>query len=279
MSTALSEKLKAKDLKPLIGSAVHLSKSDLLSGEYGADIRELLEQRGVLLFPQLGLGDDEQIQFTKTLGEVAPEMAGELVYKVTLDTSANAKADYLKGSWYWHLDGTMNKLPILASILTGKKLSPTGGNTEFCNTYAAYDLLPEEDKKKFEAYRVMHSAWTSLFYYDPEPSLAKAQEMMRIGENILPLVWKHKSGRKSLVIGCTAHHVEGLSARESTELLVRLREWATQEQLVYSHKWTVGDMVMWDNTGTMHRATPYDPASGRLMMRTKLQGEEAFAYA
>jgi len=277
--SALDERLKAKDLKPLIGSAIHLSKNDLLSGEFALDIREQLERRGVLLFPQLGLNDDEQIQFTKTLGEVAPEMAGELVYKVTLDTSANARADYLKGSWYWHLDGTMNKLPILASILTGKKLSPTGGNTEFCNTYAAYDLLPEEDRKKLEAYRVMHSAWTSLFYYDPEPSLAKAQEMMRIGENILPLVWKHKSGRKSLVIGCTAHHVEGLSARESTELLVRLREWATQEQLVYSHKWTVGDMVMWDNTGTMHRATPYDPASGRLMMRTKLQGEEAFAYA
>jgi len=157
--SALDERLKAKDLKPLIGSAIHLSKSDLLSGEFASDIREQLERRGVLLFPQLGLNDDEQIQFTKTLGEVAPEMAGELVYKVTLDTSANAKADYLKGSWYWHLDGTMNKLPILASILTGKKLSPTGGNTEFCNTYAAYDLLPEEDQKKLEAYRVMHSAW------------------------------------------------------------------------------------------------------------------------
>lgn len=279
MSTALNEKLKAIDIKPFIGSKIGLSKKDLLSGEYASDIREALELRGVLVFPELNLSEDEQVQFTKTLGNLAPEMAGELLYKVTLDTSANARADYLKGSWYWHLDGTMNQVPILASILTGKKLSPTGGNTEFCNTYAAYDLLPDDDKKKLEGLRVMHSAWTSLFYYDPEPSLAKAQEMMRIGEQILPLVWKHKSGRKSLVIGCTAHHVEGMSARESTELLVRLREWATQEQLVYSHKWTVGDMVMWDNTGTMHRATPYDPASGRLMMRTKLQGEEPFAYA
>jgi len=279
VTTALNEKLKATDLKPLIGSKIQLSKNELLSGEYAADLREQLERRGVLLFPQLNLSDDEQVQFTKTLGEIAPEMAGELLYKVTLDTSANSRADYLKGSWYWHLDGTMNQVPILASILTGKKLSPTGGNTEFCNTYAAYELLSDEDKKKLEGLRVMHSAWTSLFYYDPEPSLAKTQEMMRIGEQILPMVWKHKSGRKSLVLGCTAHHVEGLSARESTELLVRLREWSTQEQFVYSHKWTVGDMVIWDNTGTMHRATPYDPACGRLMMRTKLQGEEAFAYA
>lgn len=277
MNTALNEKLKATNVAPLIGSAIHLSKEEVLSGEYAADMRELLEQRGVLVYPKINFTDEEQIIFTRTLGEVAPEMAGELMYKVTLDTSANTRADYLKGSLYWHIDGTMNSVPILASILSAKKLAPVGGNTEFCNTYAAWEHLPEEDKAKLEGYRAMHSAWTSLFYYDPEPSLAKAREMMNIGEQELPLVWKHRSGRKSLVIGCTTHHILGLSARESTELIVRLREWATQPQFVYAHKWTVGDTVIWDNTGTMHRATPYDPNSGRMMHRTKLQGEEPFA--
>jgi alpha-ketoglutarate-dependent taurine dioxygenase len=100
---------------------------------------------------------------------------------------------------------------------------------------------------------------------------------MAIGDAVLPLVWKHRSGRKSLVIGCTAYQIEGMSYRESTEILVRLREWATQPQFVYRHEWTVGDMVIWDNTGTMHRATPYDPACGRMLHRTKLEGEEAFA--
>lgn len=277
MSVAIQEKLKSTKINPFIGSQVHLSKDDLLSGEFAADLRELLEQRGVLVFPKIGFSEDEQVRFTKTLGNLAPEMAGELLYKVTLDTKANARADYLKGSMYWHLDGTMNEVPILASILSAKVLAPTGGNTEFCNTYSAWEQLPDEDKQRLETLRVMHSAWTSLFYYDPEPSLAKTREMMSIGERILPMVWKHRSGRKSLVLGCTAHHVEGMSARESTELLVRLREWATQPQFTYSHKWSVGDTVIWDNTGTMHRATPYDPASGRLMLRTKLQGEEPFA--
>jgi alpha-ketoglutarate-dependent taurine dioxygenase len=277
MSVAIQEKLKSTKINPFIGSQVHLSKDDLLSGEFASDLRELLEQRGVLVFPKIGFTEDEQVRFTKTLGNLAPEMAGELLYKVTLDTKANARADYLKGSMYWHLDGTMNEVPILASILTAKVLAPTGGNTEFCNTYSAWEQLPDEDKQRLESLRVMHSAWTSLFYYDPEPSLAKTREMMSIGERILPMVWKHRSGRKSLVLGCTAHHVEGMSARESTELLVRLREWATQPQFTYSHKWSVGDTVIWDNTGTMHRATPYDPASGRLMLRTKLQGEEPFA--
>jgi alpha-ketoglutarate-dependent taurine dioxygenase len=276
MTTAVHEKLEATDISPLIGSRVHLDKDALLSGEHASDLRELLERRGVLVFPLIRFSDEEQVRFTNTLGTLAPEMAGELLYKITLDTSANVRADYLKGSLFWHLDGTMNKVPILASILSSRVLSPTGGNTEFCNTYAAWDLLPEEEKRKLEGLRVEHSAWASLFYYDPEPSLAKAREMMSIGEQELPLVWKHRSGRKSLVLGCTAHHVLGMSARESTELLVRLREWATQPQFTYSHKWTVGDTVMWDNTGTMHRATPYDPACGRLLLRTKLQGEEPF---
>jgi alpha-ketoglutarate-dependent taurine dioxygenase len=268
--------LKATDVRPLIGSEIRLDKQALLGGQHAAALRELLERRGVLVFPQINFTDDEQVAFTRTLGTLAPEMFGEEVYKVTLDSKANTRADYLKGSLYWHLDGTMNKVPILASLLSGKILAPTGGDTDFCNTYAAWERLPEEEQERLEELRVMHSAWTSLFYYDPEPSLAKAQEMMGIGEQELPLVWKHRSGRKSLVLGCTAHHVIGMSARDSTELLVRLREWATQPRFSYRHKWTAGDLVMWDNTGTMHRATPYPPDSGRMLHRTKLMGEEPF---
>ena len=266
-----------KELKPRIGTAIRADKKDLLSGEHAGEIRELLEARGVLVFPEVHFSDEEQIAFTRTLGNLAPEMFGGDVYKVTLDTSANARSDYLKGSMYWHIDGTMNKVPILASILSSKVLSPTGGQTEFCNTYAAYDDLPEEEKQQYDKLKVIHSAWNTLFYYDPEPALAKVQEMMAIGYNELPLVWKHRSGRKSLVIGCTAYQVTGMSYRESTELLVRLRERATQPRFVYRHEWSVGDTVIWDNTGTMHRAIPYDPASGRMMHRTKLEGEEAIA--
>ena len=117
----------------------------------------------------------------------------------------------------------------------------------------------------------------SLITVIVSPSLKKLKEMMSIGDNELPLVWTHRSGRKSLVIGATAYQVSGMDYRQSAALLVKLREWATQPQFVYQHQWKVGDMVIWDNTGTMHRATPYDPACGRMMHRTKLEGEEAFA--
>ncbi len=269
--------LETTDIKPRIGTEIRADKKALLSGEHAGEIRDLLERRGVLVFPQINFTDEEQAIFTETLGNLAPEMAGEKIYKVTLDTRANERADYLKGSMYWHIDGTMNKVPILASILSAKVLSEEGGQTEFCNTYAAYEDLSPEEQQAYDKLRVLHSAWNSLFYYDPEPNLAMLQQMMAIGDNELPLVWKHRSGRKSLVIGCTAYQVVDWSYRESAELLVKLREWATQPQFVYRHEWTVGDTVIWDNTGTMHRAIPYDPNCGRLLHRTKLEGEEAFA--
>ncbi len=161
-------------------------------------------------------------------------------------------------------------MPILASLLSMRVLpSNGGGDTEFCNTYAAYDDLSNEEKQQIEKLRVMHSAWNTLFYYDPEPRIDLLRGMMRIGDRELPLVWTHRSGRKSLVIGATARHVVDMDFKKSAELLVQLRDWATQPQFVYRHTWSIGDLVIWDNTGTMHRATPYDPASGRLLHRTK----------
>jgi alpha-ketoglutarate-dependent taurine dioxygenase len=92
-----------------------------------------------------------------------------------------------------------------------------------------------------------------------------------------PLVWRHASGRRSLVLGATAERIVGMSAAEGRALLDRLLEWATQPRFVYRHHWQVGDLVIWDNRGTMHRALPYSPTSNRVMHRTTLVGDEAIA--
>ena len=267
-------------VKPLIGSRILNNKQELLSGVFASEIRELLEQRGVLVFPEISFTNEEQIAFTKTLGKFAPERdgTGESVTKITLDPTENpTSAEYLKGSLYWHIDGTRNDVPILASLLSCKVPSPKGtGNTGICNTYAAYEHLPEDKKKEYDNLRMLHAPWATLFYYEAEPSLAKLKGMQAIGEKELPLVWTHRSGRKSLVIGCTSHHVIGVDHAKSAEIIVGLREWATSEQFTYSHEWKVGDVIIWDNTGTMHRAEAYDPKCGRMMLRTKLEGEEPF---
>ena len=274
MTTLTATRLRHEAIKPNIASRILNSKAELLSGELAAEIRELIEQRGVLVFPQISFTDEEQVAFTSQLGTFMPEMAGQDVYNISLDPKMNANRDYLKGSLYWHADGTMNPLPIGYALLTSRVLPTWGGNTEFCNTYAAYDALSDEMKAKIEGLRVMHSAWTSLFYYDPEPEQDMLERMMAIGDKELPVVWTHRSGRKSLVLGCTAHHVVGMDWRESTRLLNELRNFATSDPFHYAHEWSVGDCVMWDNSGTMHRARPYDPDCGRLLVRTKTGGEE-----
>lgn len=274
MTTLTATRLRHEAIKPNIASRILNSKAELLSGELAAEIRELIEQRGVLVFPQISFTDEEQVAFTSQLGTFMPEMAGQDVYNISLDPKMNANRDYLKGSLYWHADGTMNPLPIGYALLTSRVLPTWGGNTEFCNTYAAYDALSDEMKARIEGLRVMHSAWTSLFYYDPEPEQDMLERMMAIGDKELPVVWTHRSGRKSLVLGCTAHHVVGMDWRESTRLLNELRNFATSDPFHYAHEWSVGDCVMWDNSGTMHRARPYDPDCGRLLVRTKTGGEE-----
>lgn len=274
MTTASETAFEYREIKPEIGATVLLDKQELLSGVHAAGIRDLLEQRGVLVFPQIHFTDDEQIAFTRTLGTFAPEKRGSDVYKVTLDKSVTSTADYLKATFYWHFDGFSNEVPILASILSSKVTSPSGGNTEFVNTYAAYDALPEERKRQIENLRAVHALAATQLDVDPEPSYAQFKEWLDAGRRELPLVWKHGSGRKSLVIGNSAVNILDMDPLEGLELLVWLRDWATQERFHYSHQWSVGDTVIWDNTGTLHRAMPYPMDSGRMLHRTKLQGEE-----
>jgi alpha-ketoglutarate-dependent taurine dioxygenase len=282
----LAEKTKivTSDLAPLIGTEIKADAKTLLSGVLAKDIRALLEQRGVLLFRNVHFTAAQQVAFTRTLGTQEVEHYGmaagqkEEVFRVSLDPRVAPTADGLRSSFFWHLDGSMHDVPILASILTPQVLSPTGGQTEFCNTYAAYEALPDSEKKAIDKLKVVHANWARANYVNPEPSYEEFKKAAyAIAPKAQPLVWTHRSGRKSLVIGGTAAYVVGLEPLESMELLVKLRDWATQPQFVYHHEWAMGDVIMWDNTGTLHRALRYDPNCGRLMHRTMLAGEEPFA--
>jgi alpha-ketoglutarate-dependent taurine dioxygenase len=264
------------DLRPRIASELVAGKDTLLSGEISAEIRRLLEQRGVVAFRQLNLTDAEQIAFTKTLGPIS-ELNKDKVSKITIDPLESPAADYIRGAFYWHIDGSMLDIPIGLAILTGRRLSTVGGQTEFANTYAAYEDLSAGDKAAIEKLKVVHLMEASQRYVTPEPTYAQFKDWQRFPPRTLPLVWTHRSGRKSLVLGSTASHIEGMDLREGWALLTRLRDWATQPQFVYRHEWTVGDMVIWDNSGTMHRAIQYPLDSGRMMHRTQIAGEESIA--
>lgn len=276
-AAATTARLRYDTIKPKIGAVIQSSKDELLSGELSDEINALLEERCVLVFPQLNLTDAEQVRLSDLLGGNAMEIRGEEVFKVSLDKKVNQSvAEYLLGSLYWHIDGTMNPIPIRASMLSGKVLAPEGGDTLFANTAAAYEDLPEETKANIDNLRVQHSLWNSALYHTPEPTDAQLDDWQARGEADVPLVVKHKSGRKSLVLGNTAAHVIGKDYRESAQILHKLRNFATSEPYTYRHVWTVGDTVLWDNRTSMHRATPYDPDCGRMMHRTILKGGEAW---
>lgn len=281
MNLMTTTRLRYEEIKPKIGARVLNSKEELLSGALSAEINDLLEQRGVLVFKQLHLTEEEQISFTNSLGGNATEIGvdGGAIFSISLDKGEHHKSviEYLKGSLYWHVDGTMNPVPVRGSILTSKVLPTWGGNTEFSNCYAAYDDLSDEVKAQIDDLRVVHAMWVSQLYHTPEPSMEQLIDWMAKGTQELPLVWQHKTGRKSLVLGNTCRNVVGKDFEESARILHGLREHATSEPYHYAHEWEVGDSVMWDNTGTLHRAMPYDPDCGRLLKRTILLGDEAFS--
>jgi alpha-ketoglutarate-dependent taurine dioxygenase len=277
MTVTTASALQSEEIKPEIGSRICNSKDELLGGGLAAELRGLLERRGVLVFPEVGFTPGELVDFTATLGDYFPDTPSGAALTLSYDPETNPSAEYIKGSFYWHFDGYMNEVPILASILTAEVLAPWGGETEFANTYAAWEQLPAERQAQIEHLRAVHAMAQAQLAVEPEPSYETFLQWLKVPSRELPLVWTHRSGRKSLVIGNSAAGIVGMDPLESRELLVWLRDWATQERFSYSHTWQVGDAVMWDNTGTLHRARSYPLDSGRTMLRTKLAGEEPFA--
>jgi alpha-ketoglutarate-dependent taurine dioxygenase len=268
--------LTAIELTKLIGSEIRADVDALLTPATAREVRRLLVERGVLVFKKLNMTDEQQVALANLLGAVRQE--GEQgIFKVTLDRSVNDKADYLKGSFLWHMDGTHDQVPVFASLLSGRRLSSIGGQTEFANSYAAYEYLPQETKDRIEDLRVVHSFETSMRRAGVEPTEETLPYWRSIPVRAHRLVWTHKSGRKSLVLGCHASHVEGMDPEKGRALLQELLEWVTQPKFVYRHEWSVGDLLIWDNTGVLHRAEPYPLDCGRMMHRTTLLGEEAFA--
>jgi alpha-ketoglutarate-dependent taurine dioxygenase len=132
-------------------------------------------------------------------------------------------------------------------------------------------------KDRIANVKVVHSFEVSMRNAGVEPTAETLDYWRSLPDKSHNLVWTHKTGRKSLVLGCSASHLEGMEKAEGQKLLQELQDWSTQPRFVYRHEWTPGDLVIWDNTGVLHRAEPYPIDSGRVMRRTTLVGEEAFA--
>jgi alpha-ketoglutarate-dependent taurine dioxygenase len=279
--------IRFENIKEKIGSRVVWDdRADLFTPEAAAAIRAKVEERTVLVFPALHLTDDEQLRITdlmggriKLTGRFNVQNNDDNVYQVTLDEKINPQPEYVLGTFFWHMDGiTVDSPPPFATLLSCRIAPDKGGETEFASTYAAWEGLPEEEKADIEGLRAVHSVKASLSPIAdaiPEKHREKVLGIGLVKEH--PVVWTHKSGRKSMVIGTTADHIVGKSIPVGRALLIRLQEWAAQPDFSLRHKWSEGDFVIWDNTGAMHRALPYEASTGRMMHRTSIAGTESVA--
>ena len=267
---------KAKDN---IGGIVHVDKAQLCDAEVIAACRDGLEDRGVLVFRNLSLSDAEQLAFTDLFGQrvnfsrTVPGGQGD-VYKISLD--ANLEPEYVLGTWFWHIDGVTIDQPLpKATFLSARKLSPEGGQTEFASTFAAYDALPEDLKARIADLKVIHRMVASM-----RPVFRELTDEQKVKYNgmasdmVHPLVWTQKSGRKSLVLGSHADEIIGMRVSDSRALIIRLMEHSAQPQFTYRHEWRLGDFVVWNNHGVMHRVVPYADDTGRSMHRTTITGDQ-----
>jgi alpha-ketoglutarate-dependent taurine dioxygenase len=243
---------------------------------------ELLDGHGVVVYREAHVDNDDLVTFSAALGEIQMGGMGRLeshpeIDAVTLDPAKSSLADYRKGTFYWHIDGTNQGVPQKATLLTARQVSDEGGDTEFANTYAAYAALDEGEKAALVGVQVMHTFAATQRLVHPDASERDRRMWDKVPSCAHPLVWTRRNGRKSMLIGMTADYVVGWPQDQSRALLDRLLEWSTQPRFVVRHHWQVGDLVAWDNTGMLHRAIPYEPTSPRLMYRTTLLGEEAVA--
>jgi taurine dioxygenase len=226
----------------------------------------------VAVFPEQVLTREQQFAFAAQFGEVEVHGGHRGVAKrhgvahvlSNLDADGTPVFRMSRAANYrWHTDKPYHPAPPLLTMLYAVELPPSGGDTEFANMALAYDSLSDETKRRIAGLRV---AFRPAF----DPGLPGA---------VHPLVRTHpETGRKSLYIGNHATHIIDLPEVESAALLAELLAHATQRRFVYTHRWRLGDLVMWDNRCLLHRAVAnYEVTRDRRVMhRSVVRGTVPF---
>jgi len=248
-----------------------------------AEIRAGMDEHAVLVFRDQPFADDEQIAFAQRLDGQLHERTGSRVlgknrlsHEALSDISnldedgAIMKSDhrrraYALGNRLWHTDASFQDPAGRYSMLSARVVPPVGADTEFADMRAAYDALPAEIKAHIEGLRAHHSITHSRQVLGFEFS---DDEQAQLKGAIHPLVRTiPRSNRRSLYVASHASRIIDWPVPEGRLLLHDLIEHATQHEFVYRHAWRVGDLVIWDNRATMHRATPFDDQKYRRELR------------
>jgi len=255
-----------------------------------AAIHAGMDRYAVLVFREQHIDDAQQLAFTRSLGEIEHAIGTSLraaaeyrlpttfadVSNLDRDNTPFARDDrrrlFAIGNRLWHSDSSFKAVPAKYSLLRAVRIPSKGGDTEFADMRAAWDALDEEMKARVEPLVCEHSQIYSrqqIGFFD-----LTDEERERFRPVRQCMVRTHPvTGRRSLYLSSHAGSIIGWPVPEARSFLRDLTEHATQREFVYTHKWRVGDLVMWDNRQTMHRARPFAAEEPRDMRRTTLAGD------
>ena len=274
--------IQVKQLHPLfVGEVRGVDLREPLDDATFADIQAAIDRDAILVFRGEKLTEEQQIVFSTRFGpleasnsvlQTKSRVNSKLVDISNLDednkvlSAGDRRRMFALGNQLWHTDSSFKRVPAKYSLLHCHAPTPVGGETQFVDMRAAYDMLPDAMKTKLEGLVAEHSIFHSRgklgfteFSAEERASLPPVPQMV---------VRTHPgSGRKTLYLASHASHIVDWFVPDGRMLIQDLIEHATQPQFVYTHTWSVGDLVIWDNRCTMHRGRPYNEAKHRRDLR------------
>jgi alpha-ketoglutarate-dependent 2,4-dichlorophenoxyacetate dioxygenase len=280
--------LTTRKLHPLFGVEVVGVDVKTVDAATFEAIVAAFNEHSVLLFRGQSLTDEEQIAFSRRFGPLETtirSIASQAGIPSHIANLSNVDADdrliptgdrrnvFNAGNQMWHTDSSFKKVPAMASLLSGREIPAEGGETQFASMRVAYERLPADLQRFLEGKVAVHSFAYSrgLVAEDllPPEHAAQVPPVRQALVRVNPV-----NGRKAFYVGSHACEIVGMPSPEARALLRELREAATRAELVYTHRWRVGDLVMWDNRCMLHRGRPWDESRyRRVMHRTTVAGD------
>lgn len=247
-----------------------------------AEVEAALARHGVLSFRNQPVDDGHQEQLVRWFGPPNAtaaqlnnsRMTNPYFYDVSnVDEKGEIMSEeherrlYLKANLFWHTDMSMRQPPARVTILSARVLPEVDPpDTEFADMRAAWEALAPARQRELEGLRVEHSVYASRAKVGYTNFSEETRKLLPPSEK--PLVRLHPgSGRRHFYMGAHASHVIGWPEDKGRQLLEELLEHATQPRFRHVHKWQPRDLLMWDDSCTLHRSRPFDDQKYRRELR------------
>ena len=271
-------------LTPHLGAEIlDVTLADAISDAVFAGIHRAFLEYQVLLFPAQDVPPERQVALARRFGEVQIHVMNQYhadgypeLYRLSnLDAHGKPNGRHPdKGTLAWHTDGSWRRRTGQATIIYGEMMPRRGGETHFCDMYGAYERLDSAWKRRIANLRAVHNLDFSRNRRHGEDPMTDEQRRATPPVDH-PVVRTHpQTKRKCLFLGDHAESIVGMPYEEGRALIDELNALAPHPDLTYEHRWQPGQLLVWDNRCTMHRATPYDSVSeGRVIRRCTVLGD------